>query len=113
MGVKIGPDIITPNTKPLYGTSFSFTGGGTQTVLSLNAGEIWFFYSAVVNYGGSDYRHGSMYYAARATNGGQIRGYYLGTQQSNSIFSTSGSYQVQYSAGGGNPFTTVYMTRLR
>ncbi|UAW59060.1 hypothetical protein CRP235_gp35 [Roseobacter phage CRP-235] len=112
MGVSIRPDEIYTNSKKIFSTTFTFSGGGTQTVLSLNAGEAWIFIPMVVEYGGSDFRHGSVFFATRASNGGQIRGSYLGSQQSNSSFSTSGSYQVTYSAGGGNPYTTVYMLRL-
>ena len=112
MGVSIRPDEIYTNSKPIYSTTFGFNGGGTQTVLSLNAGEAWLIFSKQVNYGGSDYRHGSVYFATRATNGGNIRASYLSTQMSNSVFSTSGSYQVTYYAGGGNPYTTLYMLRI-
>ena len=113
-GPSINPEYITTNGKRIYSTTFTFSGGGTQTVLSLNAGEAWIFLPVVANYGGSDFRHGSIFYATRSSNGGEIRSGYLrdGGAQSNSAFSTSGSYQVTYYAGGGNPHTTLYMLRL-
>jgi len=114
MGVSIRPTEIYTNSGKIFSTTFTFSGGGTQTVLSLNAGEAWMFIPVVVNYGGSDFRHGSIFYATRASNGGEIRSGYLrdGGAQSNSAFSTSGSYQVTYYAGGGNPYTTIYMLRF-
>lgn len=98
--------------KPVFSTTFSFNGGGTQTVLSLGASEAYIFIPVVFNYGGSDFRHGSIFYATRSQNGGQIRGDYLATAQSNSGFTLSGTADVQYSAGGGNPSTTIYILRL-
>ncbi len=112
MGVTIRPNEIYTNSKPIYSTTFGFSGGGTQTVLSLNAGEAWIFFTVQVNYGGSDYRHGSVYFATRASNGGNIRASYLSDQMSSSQFATSGTHAVTYNAGGGNPYTTLYLLRV-
>ena len=111
-GPSINPTSIVTNGNPIYSSGYGFSGGGTQTVLTLGAGQVYIFYTPVVNYGGSDFRHGSIFYATRATNNGQIRGSYLGTQQGNSNFEVSGTGAVTYSAGGGNPTVTVYMLRL-
>jgi hypothetical protein len=112
-GPSINPTNIAMNVNFIYSSAFGFSGGGTQTILTLNSGEVWIFYSSVINYGGSDFRHGSMFYATRATNGLQIRGSNLGTSQSNSNFNLSGTNAVTYSAGGGNPTNTIYMLRLK
>ena len=112
-GPSITPTSIAMNGNAIYSSAFGFSGGGTQTILSLNSGEVWIFYSAPVSYGGTDFRHGSMFYAARQSNGGSIRGSYLGTQQGNSNFALSGTNAVTYSAGGGNPTNTIYMLRLK
>ena len=112
MSVKISPDGVFTYSKPIWSTTFGFSGGGTQTVLSLNAGEAWIFFTVQVNYGGSDYRHGSVYFATRASNGGNIRASYLSDQMSSSQFATSGTANVTYNAGGGNPYTTLYLLRV-
>ena len=112
-GPSISPTSIAMNGNPIYASAYGFSGGGTQTILTLNVGEVWIFYSAPVNYGGSDFRHGSMWYATRATNGLQMRGSNLGTSQSNSNFALAGTSGVTCSAGGGNPTNTIYMLRLK
>jgi len=112
MTVRISPDGVFTNSKPTWSTTFTFSGGGTQTVLSLEAGEAWIFSVVHVNYGGSDYRHGSVYFATRANNGGNIRASYLTDQMGNSSFATSGTSNVTYNAGGGNPYTTLYLLRV-
>jgi hypothetical protein len=114
MGVSIRPDGVYTNSKPIWSTTFTFNGGGTQTILSLGAGQAWLFIPVVVSYGGSDFRHGSIFYATRASNGLQIRSGYLrdGGAQGNSSFTTSGTHAVTYTAGGGNPYTTIYLLRL-
>ena len=111
-GPIISPTLINSVGKPVFSTTFGFSGGGTQTVLSLGAAEAYIFTAVIFNYGGADYRHGSIFYAARSQNGGQIRGDYLATQQSSSIFTLSGTADVQYNAGGGAPNTTIYILRL-
>lgn len=112
MGVIISPNGVYTGSKPIWSTTFGFSGGGTQTILSLGAGQAWIFSTVQVNYGGSDYRHGSVYFATRASNGGNIRASYLSDQMGNSSFATSGSHAVTYSAGGGNPYTTIYLLRI-
>jgi hypothetical protein len=112
MPVNMNKDRISLEGKPIYSSIFTFSGGGTQTVKTLGAGEAYIMYAVQVNYGGSDFRHGSVYYATRASNGLNIRAFYLGSQQGNSVFSTSGTADVTYSAGGGNPYTTLYMLRV-
>jgi hypothetical protein len=112
-GPYLAPHAIITQGKPIYSSVFTFSGGGTQTVLTLAAGEFWIFYSAPVDYGGTDFRHGSIFYATRQTNNGSIRGSYLGTQQSNSNFLLSGTGAVTYNAGGGNPHNTLYLLRLK
>jgi hypothetical protein len=112
MGVFISPDGVYTNSKPIWSTTFTFSGGGTQTILSLEAGEAWIFSAVQVYYGGSDYRHGSVYYATRANTGGNIRASYLSDQMGNSSFATSGTSNVTYTAGGGNPYTTLYLLRI-
>ena len=112
-GPSISPTNIVTNGNAIYSSAYGHSNGGTQTILTLNSGEVWIFYSSPVSYGGTDFRHGSMFYAARQPNGGSIRGSYLGTQQSNSVFALSGTNAVTYSAGGGHPNNTIYMLRLK
>jgi hypothetical protein len=112
MGVNISPNGVYTNSKPIYSTTFTFNGGGTQTILSLEAGEAWIFSTVQVNYGGGDYRHGSVYFATRASNGGNIRASFLSDQMGSSYFATSGTSNVTYYAGGGNPYTTLYLLRI-
>ena len=112
-GPYLAPDAILTQGKPIYSSTFAHLNGGTQTILTLAVGEFWIFYTAPVSYGGTDFRHGSIFYATRQTNGGSIRGSYLGTQQLNSSFTLSGTSDVQYNGGGGHPNVTLFMLRLK
>ena len=113
-GPSINPSYITTNGKRIYSATYTFSGGGTQTVLTLGQGEGWLFFARMYNYGGSDFRHGNMFYAQRTPNGTPsttLRSVTL-ANFSNSAFSDNGSGGVQYTAGGGNPYTTIYMLRV-
>lgn len=112
-GPSISPTSINLNGKFIFTSSFGFSGGGTQTVLTIAVGEVWILYSCPVNYGGSDYRHGSIFYATRATNGQQVRGSLLGAAQTNSTFALAGNNSVSYNAGGGAPNNTIFLLRLK
>ena len=112
-GPYISPTAIVTQGMPIYSSVFTFSGGGTQTILTLAAGEFWIFYSCPVSYGAGDFRHGSIFYATRQSGEDSIRGSYLGTQQGNSNFYLSGTSAVTYNAGGGNPHNTLYLLRLK
>lgn len=113
-GPSINPSYITTNGQRIYSSTFSFTGGGTQTVLTLGQGETWLFFARMYNYGGTDFRHGDMAYATRTPNGTPSSTIRFATLADfgNSAFSDDGSGGVQYTAGGGSPNTTIYMLRV-
>ena len=113
-GPSIRPTNIHLLGNPIYSATYYFNGGGTQTILTLNQGEALLFFAQMYNYGGTDIRHGDMFYAIRTPNGtpsSTIRSATL-ADFGNSAFSDNGSGGVQYTAGGGNPATTIYMLRV-
>ena len=68
-GPTLNPDSINSNGQRIYSAAYTFSGGGTQTVLTLAPREVWLLYAYVYNYGGTDFRHGDMVYVARTNNG--------------------------------------------
>jgi hypothetical protein len=92
-----------------YTSGFYFTGGGTQTILTIGAGEAYLFYSVYASYGAGDHRHGVYYLAAASTQ--TSSGVQLSALGGSSGFSISAGV-VSYSAGGGNPATTIWWQRL-
>ena len=105
---------IDTNGGRIFTQAITFSGGGTQTIDTLAASEAAIYIAQVKSYGGTDFRHGSIFYAIRTANGSPsttTRGGYLSTQQSNSSFGISGA-GVTYTAGGGNPATSIFKLRI-
>ena len=105
---------IDTNGGRIFTQAITFSGGGTQTIDTLAASEAAIYIAQVKSYGGSDFRHGSIFYAIRTANGSPsttTRGGYLSTQQGNSSFGISGA-GVTYTAGGGNPATSIFKLRI-
>jgi hypothetical protein len=92
-----------------YTSGFYFTGGGTQNILTIGAGEAYLFYSVYASYGAGDHRHGIYYLAAVSTQASS--GVQISALSGTGGFSISAGV-VSYSAGGGNPATTIWWQRL-
>jgi len=90
--------------------SFTFSGGGTQNILTIPTYSMYLFWSQYNSYGGSDNRHGIYYLAGVNPNGGS--GTQIAALSSSGGFSINSSGVVSYSAGGGNPYTTIFWMRL-
>lgn len=113
-GPTLNPDSINSNGQRIYSAAYTFSGGGTQTVLTLAPREVWLLYAYVYNYGGTDFRHGDMVYVARTNNGSPSTYLRMTTLADfgNSYFTDNGAGGVSYYAGGGNPYTQIFMLRL-
>lgn len=92
-----------------YTSGFYFNGGGTQNILTIYAGEAYLFYSVYASYGPGDHRHGVYYLAAVSSQ--TSSGVQLAALGGSSGFTISGGV-VSYSAGGGNPTTTIWWQKL-
>jgi len=94
---------------------FTFDGGGTQDIFTMANGEQYLVSTLLYNYGGSDDRHGKLYLIGKAVNGDQPTVINLITEldTTGSINLKSGTTDVlQYSAGGGNPYTQILFLRV-
>jgi hypothetical protein len=113
-GPTLNPDSVNSNGSRIYSAAYTFNGGGTQTVLTPGAGETWLLYAMVYNYGGNDFRHGDMCYAAKTINGSPSTFIRFTTLADfgNSAFADDGAGSISYTAGGGNPYTQIFMLRL-
>ena len=93
-----------------FGTYFNFSGGGTQNIFTPSAGTIYMFMSSPRNYGGSDDRHGDVAFVSVPRSGvGSITVVHGGSGSGAWNISAS---TVQYSAGGGNPATSLFYIRI-
>jgi len=111
-GPIIYPDSIDSNANKIYSTQFTFSGGGTQTVLTPARGETWLLCSSLQNYGTADDRHGQYILAARTIYGTDVTKLSLIVElDTTGTFAVSGS-NITYTAGGGDPYTAIWMMRL-
>lgn len=110
--VIAGGDIVTDASvrgfSKIYTGVFTFSGGGTQTVLTLGTYEMYLIWSTPSSYGANDRRHGTFVLAGRNP---QTAGITEIADLFGGSFSLSGN-DVQYYAGGGNPYTSIYYMRI-
>ena len=96
-----------------YSEIFTFNGGGTQDVFTVPNDTMWLVTARPDNYGGTDDRHGALYLVGHFGNS-RPAGIVLLNQidSTHSLTLKSGTNNVlQYSAGGGNPYTQIYFLR--
>lgn len=97
-----------------YSEIFTFNGGGTQDVFTVPNSQMYLVTTRLDNYGGTDDRHGGLYLVGNAGNSRPVLVQLILELDSTGLLSLkSGTTNVlEYTAGGGNPYTQIYFLRI-